>query len=255
MSSLRNSVQRRNHKERGQLAGREHLGLLEKKKDYLLRAKDYHSKEKRIKALREKALFRNPDEFYFKMINSKTNKGVHIQQRNEELPDDMVQLMKSQDKNYIRLQRNISKRKMDLLENSLHFMDNGETEAPKAKRNKHIVFADSDKTAKRFDPVKHLDTAPELVNRTFNRPRMDTLKKMVANQASELSMEDVRDMKRARELKYRELASRKNREHGLGKAERELDTQKALRTKGARKKVGTDSDGLAVYKWRAERKR
>lgn len=72
MSSLRNVIQRRNHRERGQLAGRERLGLLEKKKDYLLRAKDYHSKQRRLKALREKALFRNPDEFYFKMINSRT---------------------------------------------------------------------------------------------------------------------------------------------------------------------------------------
>lgn len=72
MSSLRNAVQRRNHKERGQLASRERLGLLEKKKDYTLRAKDFHFKEKRLKALREKAAQRNPDEFYFKMINTKT---------------------------------------------------------------------------------------------------------------------------------------------------------------------------------------
>jgi U3 small nucleolar RNA-associated protein 11 len=72
MSSLRNAVQRRNHKERGQLASRERLGLLEKKKDYVLRAKDFHSKEKRLKALREKAAQRNPDEFYFKMINANT---------------------------------------------------------------------------------------------------------------------------------------------------------------------------------------
>jgi U3 small nucleolar RNA-associated protein 11 len=71
-TSLRNVVQRRNHKERGQLASREKLGLLEKKKDYLQRAKDYHGKQKRLKALREKALFRNPDEFYYKMINTQT---------------------------------------------------------------------------------------------------------------------------------------------------------------------------------------
>lgn len=32
-------------------------------------------------------------------------------------------------------------------------------------------------TAKKFDPVKHLDTVPELVNRKFNRPRIETLKK------------------------------------------------------------------------------
>jgi U3 small nucleolar RNA-associated protein 11 len=72
MSSLRNAVQRRNHKERGQPHYRQKYGLLEKHKDYALRSKDYHSKQERLKALREKAYFRNPDEFYFKMINSKT---------------------------------------------------------------------------------------------------------------------------------------------------------------------------------------
>jgi hypothetical protein len=46
--------------------------VLEKHKDYVLRAKDYHSKQERLKAFREKAYFKNPDEFYFKMINSKT---------------------------------------------------------------------------------------------------------------------------------------------------------------------------------------
>lgn len=110
MSTLRNAVQRRNHKERGQVAGREKFGLLEKKKDYLLRARDFHSKQDKLKAMREKALFRNPDEFYFKMINSQTKDGVHIQKRNEELPAEMIQLMKSQDKEYIKYQRDLSKR-------------------------------------------------------------------------------------------------------------------------------------------------
>lgn len=110
MSTLRNAVQRRNHKERGQVVGREKFGLLEKKKDYLLRARDFHSKQDKLKAMREKALFRNPDEFYFKMINSQTKDGVHIQKRNEELPAEMIQLMKSQDKEYIKYQRDLSKR-------------------------------------------------------------------------------------------------------------------------------------------------
>jgi U3 small nucleolar RNA-associated protein 11 len=44
------------------------------------------------------------------MINTQTKGGVHIQKRNEELPDEMVQLMKSQDKEYIKYQRDLSKR-------------------------------------------------------------------------------------------------------------------------------------------------
>jgi U3 small nucleolar RNA-associated protein 11 len=70
--ALRNSLQRRNHKERGQLAHRSRLGLLEKAKDFRLRARDYNSKKDRIKRLREKASMRNKDEFYFGMVNNKT---------------------------------------------------------------------------------------------------------------------------------------------------------------------------------------
>ena|SRR6185369_5292565 len=72
MSTLRNAVHRRDHKERAQPLAREKRGLLEKHKDYVLRAKDYNFKQKRLKSLKEKALFRNPDEFYFKMINART---------------------------------------------------------------------------------------------------------------------------------------------------------------------------------------
>ena len=72
MSSLRNSLHRRNHKERSQLAHRSRLGILEKHKDYVLRARDYHSKQERITRLRRKAADKNKDEFYFGMVNQRT---------------------------------------------------------------------------------------------------------------------------------------------------------------------------------------
>lgn len=72
MSSLRNAIRRRIHKERSQPKAREKVGFLEKRKDYKVRAEDYHRKEKAIKTLRTKAAFRNPDEFYFKMNSTKT---------------------------------------------------------------------------------------------------------------------------------------------------------------------------------------
>ena len=76
MSSLQNSLHRRNHKERSQLAHRAKFGILEKHKDYVLRAKDYHSKQERINTLRRKAADRNKDEFYFGMVNQRTNVRV-----------------------------------------------------------------------------------------------------------------------------------------------------------------------------------
>jgi hypothetical protein len=54
-------------KERSQPARRAKLGLLEKHKDYVKRARNWHAKEDRLKALAAKAEMRNPDEFYFKM--------------------------------------------------------------------------------------------------------------------------------------------------------------------------------------------
>ena len=72
MSSLRNSLHRRNHKERSQLAHRARLGILEKHKDYVLRARDYHSKQDRLNRLKQKAADRNKDEFYFAMHRQRT---------------------------------------------------------------------------------------------------------------------------------------------------------------------------------------
>jgi Utp11 protein len=71
-SSLRNSIHRRNHKERSQLAHRAKLGLLEKHADYVKRARDYHSKQDRLTRLKQKAVERNKDEFYFSMSKEKT---------------------------------------------------------------------------------------------------------------------------------------------------------------------------------------
>lgn len=59
-------------RERAQPAHRKRLGHLEKHQDYVKRARDFHSKEDRIQKLREKAAFKNKDEFYFGMIKSKT---------------------------------------------------------------------------------------------------------------------------------------------------------------------------------------
>ncbi|SNX84126.1 related to UTP11 - subunit of U3-containing small subunit processome complex [Melanopsichium pennsylvanicum] len=104
-SSMRNAVHRRNHKERSQPVGRAKLGLLEKHKDYVLRAKDHHKKRDMLKRLSEKAAMRNKDEFYFGMINTSTRNGVHQHARpSDVLDNDVVALLKTQDVGYVRAQ-------------------------------------------------------------------------------------------------------------------------------------------------------
>ena len=105
-TAFKNAVRRREHYERSQPAARAKYGLLEKKKDYVERARNFHDKEKKLAQLRKKAQNRNPDEFYFKMVKAKTAKGVHrIEQANEVLKGDELRVFKTQDKGYVQTQR------------------------------------------------------------------------------------------------------------------------------------------------------
>jgi U3 small nucleolar RNA-associated protein 11 len=151
------------------------------------------------------------------------------------------------------------------LQASLHFLDDGknsddeeeeesEDERPvKKNKSNHIVFVDSETEARKFNPVKHLDTLPELVNRKFNRPRIETLRESAI--IAPHTGRELKDIKKERERLYKELASRMKREEELSKAEQELATQKALRQKGRKKQVGKDEHGLPVYKWKADRRK
>ncbi|KAK3073989.1 hypothetical protein LTR53_003936 [Teratosphaeriaceae sp. CCFEE 6253] len=83
MSSMRNANQRRNHKERAQPEERKKWGLLEKPKDYKLRAADHNTKKRKLKSLQQKATDRNEDEFYFGMMSNTTEGGVKKAKRDE----------------------------------------------------------------------------------------------------------------------------------------------------------------------------
>ncbi|KAH9178733.1 u3 small nucleolar RNA-associated protein 11 [Lactarius sanguifluus] len=143
MSSLRNSLHRRNHKERSQLSHRQRFGILEKHKDYVLRARDYHSKQDRIQRLRQKAADRNKDEFYFGMNRQKTQEGVHIQDRgNACLPVDMVKILKTQDENYVRTMRAAGLKKIEKLKDQLSAL--ADLFVPSTKDNVHESEDDDD---------------------------------------------------------------------------------------------------------------
>ena len=76
MSSLRNAVKLSSPR-KAQPGARKKFGLLEKHKDYVQRARDFHKKQNYLKILKKKAEERNPDEFYYKMHKSQVSeKGI-----------------------------------------------------------------------------------------------------------------------------------------------------------------------------------
>ncbi|KAL1962542.1 hypothetical protein VTN77DRAFT_9417 [Rasamsonia byssochlamydoides] len=124
MSSMRNAVYRRQHRERGQLEGREKWGILEKHKDYSLRARDYNMKKAKLQRLREKARDRNPDEFAFGMLNARTAKqGRHGARDTVPLSQDAVKLLKTQDAGYLRVVGDRIRREMERLEKDVQLQE------------------------------------------------------------------------------------------------------------------------------------
>ena len=267
---MRNAVQRRNHKERAQPHERQKWGLLEKRKDYKLRARDFNAKKTQRARLSALARDRNPDEFYFKMISSRTRDGgVRVAERAttiaaQQLSHDAVKLLKTQDAGYVRLKGVMELRKIEELEQRALFLDDGEgtTAAAAAaattttKSKKHTVFVDDLQEAKSFDPARHFDTHPDLVGRAFNRPRLGQLaeggfggkgvEEEVKGKGKEKGDGDAeakrrrnqekkqrRKIGRAREQLYKELEARYKRKKELQKVDRKLELQRARMGKGA----------------------
>lgn len=265
MSSLRNAVKRITHKERSQPRSRSHLGFLEKKKDYRVRAKDYHRKEDKINAMKEKASMRNPDEFYFGMHNSQVTDGRHrktelAQQKafEAQVGIDTVRIMKDQDLTYVRLQKQQDVKKMEKLRASLHFLEDG----PMSKKRKHTVFVESQEELEHFDAVKHFDTVPELVDRAFNRPKLSSLQistgrstlAVGTDKDSKQARKDARKIAKARSAAYGALEARTKRVAAMELAESHLLTEKLASSKGRKRLIKPAQDGKpAQYKWRRKR--
>ncbi|NXT96681.1 UTP11 protein, partial [Anhinga rufa] len=134
---------------------------------------DYHKKQNALRALQKKALDKNPDEFYFKMIRAEVQDGVHIiKQPKDEVTPEQVKLMRTQDIKYVEMKRVAEAKKIERLKSELHLLD-----AEGKKRNKHMFFFDTKKEVQEFDVATHLDTVPELVDRVYNRPTIATLQK------------------------------------------------------------------------------
>mmetsp|Transcript_3955 Transcript_3955/g.16815 ORF Transcript_3955/g.16815 Transcript_3955/m.16815 type:complete len:280 (-) Transcript_3955:410-1249(-) len=203
MASLRNAMPRREHRERGQLASRSKLGLLEKKKDYKLRAKDYHRKQDRLAALKERAAFKNPDEFYFGMIRGKagekTQDGVGIRTAEESM------LASSQDMSYVYTKAAMDQSRSEKLKRSAHFLVSSK-EARSTR--KHTIFVEDEEEQRQFDATQHFDVPRELLHRSFNRPRTSDMDEYVLQEKGDGSVAAA-EKEKARD--YAEIAERMER--------------------------------------------
>lgn len=274
MSSLRNAIQRRNHKERAQPLERSKWGLLEKHKDYSLRAKDHNEKRKRLKILREKAADRNPDEFHFGMMSARMKDGKKIGDRgNKTLSSDTVKLLKTQDAGYLRTVLQKTRKERERLEMEIQIDEEEGLRALKSeegKKGKHTVFVDSRDEQRAFDPEEWFGTDEGGLDKAYNRLRrksdatadaqMETtadkqpLKSQRQLDAERQAFKDARREHQktihSQEVKRNLLAAIKQREHDLVAAEEELELQ---RTKMSNTVGGINKNGVK-FKIR-ERKR
>lgn len=203
------------HRERHQPEARKELGLLEKKKDYKLRAQDRNEKQETIKLLRKRALNKNPDEFYHHMVNSKLQSDEHCEiDKDEDLTPEQIKLMETQDKRYISMKRTIETNKIKRLQSRLHM-----TDVADRTKNKHVFFVESEKEQKNFNLAKHLKTHPALLGRKSNRIRLDDLDKM----KMDLDEETIKRLNLEREKSYKELDKRIGRERELAKVQRKME--------------------------------
>jgi len=249
MASLKNAIKSvtngKTHRERAQPAARAKFGLLEKKKDYVQRAKNWHGKQDRLRALQEKAALRNPDEFYMHMNKASTKGGVHQLAEPQQLSAEQLAIFKSQDSAYVTHKRTVDTRKAERLKSSLHFLLE---KAP----NKHTVFVDDEDEAGAFDVAEHFDTVPELATRAFNRPRKDDLK--AAAVTAPHTAKEMRRAMKAGTRQYEELAQRQARAKQMGVVLAHQEAERNMGKKGRKRKIAeASSSGPAQYKWKQER--
>ncbi|KIV80050.1 hypothetical protein PV11_07580 [Exophiala sideris] len=280
MSSMRNAVTRRPHKERSQPQSREKWGILEKHKDYSLRAQDYNKKKKKLEQLSQKARERNPDEFAFGMLSQgKAGLGKHKASKSADgsqagrLSHDAVQLLKTQDAGYLRTVAAKGRKEIEKLKEEVGLDSVTLNTRKAALRPTHKTFADEDgdnvmlkgkqrtvsgdilengtryivaETLEEANKVESMVLGLELEDQenepNATRTKPTSKKALVAKQDAAARLRTERKKrKRLQEMRVGKLEALKTRQREILAAAEQLDLQRA---KMARTVGGVNKNGL-----------
>lgn len=260
MSSFsKNLLPRRAHRERAQPSRRvARHGLLEKKKDYKLRARDASRKRQRVRLLKEKAEFRNPDEFYHAMERGATDGGVARRVRDGDgghhVADGAVRrLVETQDRAYVRGKVMNERRRIEKAMSGLHFLDAAATD----ERRRHTVFVDAEEDGAGGGGVAGFSREAHFAGAGCaaggaGEAKAEEFVPRVSGKAANMTR------KKAGRRGYSEMEQRVERVRRLDSAMEDLALRQNLLGKGARRKVraGDPEKGLLpVFKWSKVRKR
>ncbi|XP_050540676.1 probable U3 small nucleolar RNA-associated protein 11 [Daktulosphaira vitifoliae] len=242
-------INQKTHRERHQPDVRQKFGLLEKKKDYKVRARHHQERNRVLKLLKKRAQNRNPDEFYFHMVKSKVEDGRHTDIREEdEHTEDQIKLMQTRDLKYINMRATMERKKVERLQSELHFLD----DANKVQNN-HIFFEDDEKSSANL--AEKLKTHPALINRKTNRLRITDLEKI---ELPDLDEDTIKEMVSVKRKAYRELERRKNREKELAIVQRKLEIKTHLlgsKHEPPKRIKPATKNSAPIYQWKYERKK
>jgi len=257
MSSWKKAFHARAHRERAQPGARKHLGLLEKHKDYVQRAKSFHSKERRLRRLKEKAAMRNEEEFYFRMQSSQVVNGVHVDKRGKHHTTRAIKEMKTQDIGHLTAKKVATAHQSERLQNDLHFL------AEVNPVNKHTVFVDSPSELENWSAANHFHTKKEFLDRSYNRPTEGSLadpnlfsgfpKDATPKQIAKI----VSSVEHQKTESYRTLKKKIQQEKKLALTIAALQAEKDAMGKGPKRKVTVEDEHgnkKRVMRWKKVRK-
>ncbi|KCV69436.1 hypothetical protein H696_03865 [Fonticula alba] len=268
---------RRPYRERPQLPGRRKLGMLEKKRDYTVRARDHQQKRDRLKKLEQAARLKNVDEFTYGMINAQMKGGVHkFAERDENLTEEEKKLIGTQDATYMQLRVSQEQKKIERLRENLHFVD--VVTKKRAEDSGKAVFLSKEEArqlaaASKLGDTELKKTLKAMVSATGAADSSDTsdVEDVVLSDdeqetlpTSITNLGDLKSIVRARDRAYAELQARVNRVEKIKSIKNEVDTRRGLQAAQSRlrghagggiKKIGTDARGNKVYKLAKERLR